>query len=580
MDETYYLHDEYVEAESEDGFTYEEVAVDEISISSGEEDLDTALHNLHVAKQPATIEKASHISSEPVSQHPEVIEDYVRNFLVHTGLHRTMETFQGEWYELMQTGRLGSDHAQQLPDVYSQNRQLQSKMQELQSQMFSYKEAARIAKEKYVGLKKECDYHRMHHRRVLQEKNKLMADIKKLQQHINSYEPVLKALKNKYETVTKEKMLACMERDKAVSEVSCLQSTLHSLQPSSPTRDETLDQPNVAGNDSAAKATEMEVTKTLGKLPDDPSNPYLSAKLPQCAHLTRTGGFQLTNQFQAHDFAVSNVCMHAEKDVLVTTSDDHTWKMWAMEGGDLLMTGEGHSDWVGRAAFHPNGKMLATCSGDGTVKIWDFGSVCCVATLSDHQQPVWGCGWHWSGQLMASASMDHCCKLWDVESARCCCTLRGHTQCVNAVQFLPYSSVLCSCSQDKTVSLWDARTALCVQTLCAHQHSCNDVISNAQGTLLFSADCFGNVVCWDIRKASSINQWQLGPSGVNALAVDPAGTVMACASNSGSVILIDPHTSKEWTLVGHTDYVLGVGYSPLADSLVSGDSAGHVIVWQ
>lgn len=36
-----------------------------------------------------------------------------------------------------------------------------------------------MAKEKYVGLKKECDYHRMHHRRVLQEKNKLMADIKK-----------------------------------------------------------------------------------------------------------------------------------------------------------------------------------------------------------------------------------------------------------------------------------------------------------------------------------------------------------------------------------------------------------------
>lgn len=80
--------------------------------------------------------------------------------------------------------------------------------------------------------------------------------------------------------------------------------------------------------------------------------------------------------------------------------------------------------------------------------------------------------------------------------------------------------------------------------------------------------------------ATSTSQWQLGPSGVNALAIDLAGTVLACASNNGSVILIDPNTSKEWTLTGHTDYVLGVCYSPLADSLVSGDSAGHVIVWQ
>lgn len=37
----------------------------------------------------------------------------------------------------------------------------------------------RDAKEKYVRLRKERDYHRMHHRKVLQEKDKLMSDIKR-----------------------------------------------------------------------------------------------------------------------------------------------------------------------------------------------------------------------------------------------------------------------------------------------------------------------------------------------------------------------------------------------------------------
>ena len=120
------------------------------------------------------------------------------------------------------------------------------------------------------------------------------------------------------QVVTKEKMLACMERDRAVSEVSCLQTTLHSLQPSSahdgthgthpsPVTPIALASPpgtkNVAGGD--VKATECEAMQSVMKLPDDPSNPYLFAKLPECAHLTRTGGFQLTSHFQAHEYAVS-----------------------------------------------------------------------------------------------------------------------------------------------------------------------------------------------------------------------------------------------------------------------------------
>ena len=43
--------------------------------------------------------------------------------------------------------------------------------------LFSYN--YRLAKEKYVHLRKERDYHRMHHRRTLQEKEKLMTDMKR-----------------------------------------------------------------------------------------------------------------------------------------------------------------------------------------------------------------------------------------------------------------------------------------------------------------------------------------------------------------------------------------------------------------
>jgi hypothetical protein len=76
------------------------------------------------------------------------------------------------------------------------------------------------ARDTYTKLRKERDFHRMHHKRIVQEKNRLITDIKRLKNHYSLYEPTLKHLKQKYETAMKEKMLTKLERDRAVGQVS------------------------------------------------------------------------------------------------------------------------------------------------------------------------------------------------------------------------------------------------------------------------------------------------------------------------------------------------------------------------
>ncbi|CAN0595248.1 unnamed protein product, partial [Ectocarpus sp. 12 AP-2014] len=44
--------------------------------------------------------------------------------------------------------------------------------------------------------------------------------------------------------------------------------------------------------------------------------------------------------------------------IVATVSDDETWKVWSVPNCDLLMSGEGHRDWVSGVAFHPHGTML------------------------------------------------------------------------------------------------------------------------------------------------------------------------------------------------------------------------------
>lgn len=41
-----------------------------------------------------------------VTRHPEVIDDFIRNFFVRHGLVKTGEMFETEWYELKSAGKL------------------------------------------------------------------------------------------------------------------------------------------------------------------------------------------------------------------------------------------------------------------------------------------------------------------------------------------------------------------------------------------------------------------------------------------------------------------------------------------
>lgn len=54
---------------------------------------------------------------------PEVVDDFIRNFFVRTGLTRTSEAFEAEWYELKATGRLEASGGSSsvVPDVYLHN---------------------------------------------------------------------------------------------------------------------------------------------------------------------------------------------------------------------------------------------------------------------------------------------------------------------------------------------------------------------------------------------------------------------------------------------------------------------------
>lgn len=225
---TVYLEVTITEA-SEDDYEYEEIPDDNFSIPEGEEDLAKAIQMVQEqATDTQILEQKTVLSSKPAA--PEAIEDFLCNFLIKMGMTRTLDCFQSEWYELMQKGITELRDAGNVPDVYTQNMLLENENKILKKDLKHYKQAADKAREDLLKTQKERDFHRMHHKRVVQEKNKLINDLKGLKLHYASYEPTIRVLHEKHHALLKQKMLTSLERDRAIRQISGLQETLKHME--------------------------------------------------------------------------------------------------------------------------------------------------------------------------------------------------------------------------------------------------------------------------------------------------------------------------------------------------------------
>ena len=541
-------------------------------------------------------------------------------------MKKSLDAFQAEWYEMKESGKIPEIAV--VPDLYVKNEQLDNQIFALREEASRAKSVAEKARGTWEKFRRERDFHRMHHRRVQQEKATLLRDMKRLQTHCSSFEPALKQSKQKYETILKELMLVQLEKERMQSRLDGLEAQVKQLE---------LTQQNTRlGGGGAEKTTTLpgvgsrglprgsaksrgasakrgksasSKTRSAGRRPESKSN---TSRLPSTGngktprkknndsvippddkinpHLAKNYSmamghkFTLRKTFKGHQAPVSCLAMHPKKSILATGSDDCTWKLWSVPKGDLIMSGEGHDDWIGSVKFNPKGTHLATSSGDATVKLWNLAEASCTHTFTDHAQAVWSTDWHWSGDFLVSGSMDQTIRLLDVNSGRCRQTFRGHVDSVNTVQFLPYANTICSASADKTISLWDMRTGLCIQVLDGHTNAVLHAAFNVQGDSIVSSDADGVIKLWDVRMVAerreilTCQESQRHP--VNCSQFDASGQTIACGTNDSLLKFYSTVDGSELgVLEGHQSSIQTLCWDPNNRFLVTGASDQSFRLW-
>ncbi|KAG6551473.1 hypothetical protein Mapa_006896 [Marchantia paleacea] len=191
--------------------------------------------------------------------------------------------------------------------------------------------------------------------------------------------------------------------------------------------------------------------------------------------------------------------------------------MWGLPAGDLIMTGDGHKDWVSGLSFHPSGMQLASSSGDCTVKIWSFEKARCTHTFSDHTQAVWAVSYHESGEVLGSSSLDNTARIWDLSSHR------------------RVGNLVASVDADGVLKIWDVRQVMERHMLNVGPHSANKVCFDASGTMIAIASNDGHTKCFQLgMELVPVNDLTGHEGAVQALMFDPVGKFLISGGSDGT----------------------------------------------
>jgi WD40 repeat protein len=257
-------------------------------------------------------------------------------------------------------------------------------------------------------------------------------------------------------------------------------------------------------------------------------------------------------------------------EAVATASHDRAIRVWDVAGFDSIRL-EGHERMVTSLAFSPDGELLASGSEDGTVRLWNRHTGQSRVVI-EHGNEVTAVAFSPDGAWLASGGNDELIRVWSRGNG--VRELAGHGGDITALRF-GAGGTLISTSWDKTVRLWRVDTGDPVATLLGHR----DVVSGlaTRGELLATSSWDKEIRVWPISAAAHPRVLRGHRNGVHG--VDVHGPWIASGARDDTVRVWNTETGESRELVGHTDHIFRVQFSPDGKWVASSSDDRSVRLW-
>jgi hypothetical protein len=296
-------------------------------------------------------------------------------------------------------------------------------------------------------------------------------------------------------------------------------------------------------------------------------------------------------RFQGHTGCGHAVAYAPDSRTALSGSCDNTARLWDVETGRQLQCLQGFQSQVNGVAFAPDGRQALTVSNDGQVQLWDLLTGREVRRLIGHQGAVHGVCFAPDGRTALTAGEDHSVRQWDVQTGREVRRFEGHTGAVLSVAVSADGRRALSGGKDNLVRLWDMATGKELRRFAGHTNKVTSVGFSPDGRRAASSS--GRTVrnenlvpvdsavrLWDVETGRELRRLVGHTDAVACVAFSPEGRRLLSGGADNSLRLWDVESGRELLrLDGHDKWVFSVAFSPDGRRALSGGADQTVRLW-
>ena len=300
---------------------------------------------------------------------------------------------------------------------------------------------------------------------------------------------------------------------------------------------------------------------------------------------------RLIGILRGHNDRVYHAAFSPDGMRVVTVSGDHSARIWQVPDGrrgedPLIQSAEvvlrGHRNWVYHAQFDPSGELVVTTSEDGTARVWSVFGGKTVRQHARHQAQVVELALDRDDRHLVSVARDGRPYITDLKTAAgAWLDAASGTSGTTALDVSDDAALIALATDDGRIEVWDGYQKKLLWRAAVHDDQVTSVRFVNNGRSMLSTSFDGTARLLDSASGQTTRTFTYHTGWVMGSTIAPSVNRVATWSLDGTVrmaALDDP--SLAWTVVAAcAGSVSAASFNHRGDVLVTACIDGEVGVW-